>query len=130
MLAAAALNVSGKPMQVLDLTPDSIWVDGAPVESLTWSHSPAVNFQKDSPVLLRSASLPQHETRAMLSKVEHWIAVVAGQKKSLRRAVEFRQLSEAYLPACGGTIAWTERPQGRIREVADAVSLFIAKRFS
>lgn len=130
MLAAAALKDTGKPLKVLDLTPDSIWADGAPVESLTWLHSHADHYDKDSPILLRSASLPQHDTRAVLSKVEHWIAVVAGQKTSLQRAVEFRQLSEAYLPACGGTIAWTERPEGRIRVAADAISLFIAKRFS
>lgn len=66
----------------------------------------------------------------MLEQVERWIAVVAGQKKSLSRAVESRQLTDAYLPACDGTIGWTERPKGRIREAADVVSCFLAKRFS
>lgn len=130
MLAATAFKDTGKPMQVLDLTPDSIWAEGGLTESLTWLNSQADYFDKDSPILLRSASLPPHDTRTMLGKVEHWIAVVAGQKTSLQRAVEFRQLSDAYLPACGGTIAWTERPEGRIRVAADAISLFIAERFS
>ena len=66
----------------------------------------------------------------MLPQVDHWIAVVAGQKQSLRRAVVSRELTDAYLPACTGTIAWTERPQGKIREAADAISFFLAKRFS
>ena len=130
MLADAASQDTGKPMRVLDLTPDSIWADGPPIESLKWLDPQSDNACKDAPVLLRAASLPQHDTRAMLSQVEYWIAVVAGQKTSLRRAVDFRQISEAYLPVCGGTIAWTERPQGRIREAADAISCFIAKRFS
>jgi hypothetical protein len=66
----------------------------------------------------------------MLASVDHWIAVVAGQKNSLARAVESRKLTDVYLPSCGGTIGWTERPKGRIREVADIISCFIAKRFS
>jgi hypothetical protein len=66
----------------------------------------------------------------MLPQVDQWISVVAGQKESLRRALESRQLTDAYLPPCAGTIAWTERPQGRIREAADVISCFLAKRFS
>ena len=64
----------------------------------------------EAPVLFRAASLPHRDARAMLPQVDHWIAVVAGQKQSLRRAVESRELTDAYLPACAGTIAWTERP--------------------
>ena len=130
MLADTASEDTGKPMQVLDLTPDPLWADGAPLESLVWrSHPPSASCAA-IPTLLRAASLPQRDARAMLSQVDHWIAVVAGQKHSLQRAVEFRPLTDAYLASCDGTIAWTERPQGRIREAADAISCFLAKRFS
>lgn len=130
ILSAAASEDTGKPMQVLDLTPDKLWVDGAPADSLGWSIQSSVGSGNEAPVVLRAASLPQRDARAMLSQVDHWIAVVAGQKESLQRAVEFRPLTDAYLPACSGTIAWTERPQGRILEAADAISCFLAKRFS
>jgi uncharacterized protein involved in exopolysaccharide biosynthesis len=130
MLSAAASKDTGKPMEVIDLTPDTLWADGAPTDSLVWSTPSFVSPGNETRVLLRAALLPQRDARAMLSQVDHWIAVVAGQKQSLQRAVEFRPLADAYLPACGGTIAWTERPQGRIREAADAISCFLAKRFS
>ncbi len=130
VLSDTASKDTGKPMQILDLTPDPLWTDGVPLESLAWLSPQSDKSGSASPVILRAASLPQHETRAMLSQVDHWIAVVAGQKQSLQRAVELRQLTDAYLPTCGGTIAWTERPQGRIREAADSISCFLAKRFS
>jgi len=130
MLSDAASRDTGKPMQVLDLTPDPLWTDAAPLKSLVWLTQPSGNSENDSPTILRAASLPQLDARAMLTQVDYWIAVVAGQKQSLHRTVELRQLTDAYLPACGGTIAWTERPQGRIREAADYFSCFLAKRFS
>jgi hypothetical protein len=130
MLADAASKDTGKPMQVLDLTPDALWTDAAPLEPLAWLTPPSRSSGNDSPTLLRAASLPHRDARTMLTQVDHWIAVVAGQKQSLQRAVGLRQLTDAYLPTCGGTIAWTERPQGRIREAADYISSFLAKRFS
>lgn len=128
MLAEAAIEDTGRPLRVLDLTPDPLWSDGALIESLVWLTHPS--DVPETPVLFRAASLPHRDARTMLPQVDHWIAVVAGQKESLRRAVESRQLTDAYLADCAGTIAWTERPQGKIREVADAVSNFLAKRFS
>jgi uncharacterized protein involved in exopolysaccharide biosynthesis len=128
MLSDAAIKDTGKPLGVLDLTPDPLWTDGASTESLVWQTLPSDHAE--TPVLFRAASLPHRDARAMLPQVDQWISVVAGQKESLRRAVKSRQLTDAYLPACAGTIAWTERPHGRIREVADAISLFLAKRFS
>ncbi len=128
MLSEAAAQDSGKPLRILDLTPDALWPDGAPVESLVWITHPS--DPSETPVLLRAASLPHRDARVLLPQVDHWIAVVAGQKESLRRALESRQLTDAYLPACSGTIAWTERPRGWIREAADAISFFLAKRFS
>jgi hypothetical protein len=117
-------------MQVLDLTPDPLWADQEPLKSLAWITDSSAIPEPASPILLRASSLPQHDFRCMLPQVDHWIAVVSGQKESLHRAVESRQFTDAYLPSCGGTIAWTERPEGRIREVADVVSCFLAKRFS
>lgn len=130
MLAQTASNDTDKPLRVLDLTPDQLWTDAAPLGSLVWLSQPSASAEAATPVLLRASSLPQRDARAMLPQVDHWISVVAGQNESLRRAVECRPLTDAYLPACGGTIAWTERPQGRIREAADAISCFLAKRFS
>ncbi len=127
MLAETAEKDTGKPMQVLDLTPDPLWEGEEAVASLAWQ----TDLSKiNSPVLIRASSLPQRDARAMLQEVDHWISVVAGQKKSLRRAVISRQLTDAYLAPCDGTIAWTERPEGKIREMADVISCFIAKRFS
>ena len=128
MLADVAAKDTAKPMQVLDLTPDPLWADGEPLASLVWGAHSLTNADNETPVILRASSLPQRDVRAMLPQVDHWISVVAGQ--SLRRAVESRQLTDAYLPPCAGTIAWTERPEGRIREAADVISCFIAKRFS
>lgn len=130
MLAETAAKDAAKPMQVIDLTPDPLWADDAPVTSLVWLDHPPEGFENETLVLLRASSLPQRDLRSVLSQVDHWISVVAGQKKSLRRAIKSRQLTDAYLPPCAGTIAWTERPKGRIREVADVISCFLAKRFS
>ena len=130
MLADAAFKDTGKPMQVLDLTPDPLWADRTRPESLVWSSQPSGSAGPESPPVTRAASLPHHDARAGLANVAHWIAVVAGQRDSLRKAVELRQLTDVYLPACGGTIAWTDRPDGRIRAAADLVSCFLAKRFS
>lgn len=130
MLAEASGKDTGQPMQVIDLTPDSLWTDGARIASLDWANHPSVGSEIETPVLLRASSLPRRDSRAILPQVDHWIAVVAGQKESLRKAFESRQLTDAYLPVCDGTIAWTERPEGRIREGADVISCILAKRFS
>ncbi len=130
LLAEAAAEDTSKPMQVIDLTPDPLWADTASSESLVWlTHS-----KEDSPshgaTLLRASSLPHRDSRSVLTEIDHWIAAVAGQKESLQRSVGSRQLIDAYLPSCGGTIAWTERPKGKIREAADVISIFLAKRYS
>ena len=130
MLAETAAKDTGKPMQVLDLTPNPLWADEKTGIYLAWQTDLTGSFKNNPPMLIRASSLPQREARAMLSEVDHWISAVAGQKESLRRAVESRQLTDAYLAPCDGTIAWTERPTGKIREVADVISCFIAKRFS
>jgi uncharacterized protein involved in exopolysaccharide biosynthesis len=126
MLADAAALDTGEALQVLDLTPDDLWPTDTSVTNLKW--------QKDTPPLsatvLRASSLPSGKIRASLADVGHWIAVVAGQKDSLARARRHRPLTDTYLNACGGTIAWTERPQGIIRQTADHLSTFLARRFS
>ncbi len=80
--------------------------------------------------LLRASCLPHGDAREHLARVDYWMAVVAGQKNSLRRAAKFRPLTDTYLPPCNGTIAWVERPAGPIRETADLVSGFLTQRFS
>jgi hypothetical protein len=130
MLAEAAANDAAQPIRVLDLTNDLLWADDPVPASLVWLNDPSTSFEDATSVLLRASALPHRDFRATLAQVDHWISVVAGQKDSLRRAVESRQLTDAYLPACDGTIAWTERPNGRIRELADVVSCLLAKRFS
>lgn len=81
-------------------------------------------------IIYRASSLPAGDARDLFSQVDHWMAVVSGQKDSLARAAKQLPLTKAYLPACDGTIAWIERPQGIIRQTADMVSTFLAKRFS
>ncbi len=130
LLCEAAAEDTGKPMQILDLTADALWAEDEHSASLVWQNKPPTEPENDRPVILRASSLPPKKARTMLASVDHWIAVVAGQKKSLARAVESRHLTDVYLPSCGGTIGWTERPKGQIREVADIISCFIAKRFS
>jgi uncharacterized protein involved in exopolysaccharide biosynthesis len=130
MLAEVAEHDTGKALEVLDLTPDSLWLDDSPVASLSWQTYLNSFSGENVPVLVRASSLPQRDARAMFSEVDHWISVVFGQKESLRRAVDSQQMIDAYLSPCDGTIAWTERPKGKIREMADVVSCFIAKKFS
>lgn len=92
---------------------------------------PALPFEEVSgPTIFRASTLPNGEARALLPQVDHWLAVVAGQKISLARAARLRPLTDAYLPACDGTVAWIERPKGLIRQAADMLSTFLAKRFS
>jgi len=125
MLAEAASQDTGEPLRVLDLTPDDLWPRDTRPATLAWHHgvgSPAH--------ILRASSLPSGKVRASLTEVGHWIAVVSGQKDSLARARHYRPLTDTYLTACGGTIAWTDRPQGFIRQIADHLSTFLARRFS
>ena len=134
LLAAAAWDDTGTPLRIHDLTPDSLWSDTALPDSLEWlSHPPAGAPPAAQPLaatLLRASGLPHGEARGLLAEVDYWIAVVAGHKDSLRRTAEFRELSDAYLPPCNGTIAWTEQAAGPIRQAADVLSCFLAKRFS
>jgi len=137
MLAAAAWNDTGHLLRVHDLTPDVLWSETSRPDELEWLTCPPspANLTTPSPdpeevTLLRASSLPHGANRDLLASVSYWMAVVGGDQDSLRRARQFRPLGEAYLPPCNGTIAWTERPSGRIRIAADVVSSILAKRFS
>ena len=134
LLAEAAWTDTGLPVRVCDLTPDDLWNDGpACPEFLDWSTQEPVSPPSNKTIaatLLRAAALPHGDARLALGRVHRWLAVVAGHKDSLGRAARFRQLSDAYLPPCGGTIAWTAALNGRIRTTADLLSAFLTKRFS
>lgn len=133
VLAAVAWDDGGKSLRIVDLTPDSLWQDAERPAALDWqAHSPATDgAPANHPgTLLRAAALPAGAARELLSTVDQWIAVVAGDKESLRLAARLRPITDAYLPPCSGTIGWTEQPDGTIREAADILSTFLAKRFS
>lgn len=127
MLGEAASGDTGKPLQVIDLTPDSLWEEAGVPGVLGWGNAldtPAEN------AVFRASGLPQGAARKMLGSVEIWFALIAGRRDALRKMGRIRHLAGIYLPPCAGTIAWIERPSGRVRQVADLLSLFLAKRFS
>jgi len=131
LLASAAWNDCGKPLRIHDLTPDDLWSNSIRPDALEWlgpNAEPPASLCAIS--LLRAANLPHGETRELLSRIESWISVLSGQKNSLRRSAEFRTLSDAYLPPCGATLVWAERPTGSIRAAADVLSNSLAKRLS
>lgn len=131
LLATAAWNDSGKPLRIHDLSPNSLWSDANRPSSLEWLEANAEPPATPCAItLLRAANLPHGEARELFAGSESWIAVVAGNKNSLRRSAEFRSLTDAYLPPCAGTLVLAERPVGVIRAAADVVSCSLAKRFS
>jgi hypothetical protein len=133
MLASAAWNDTGKPLHIHDLTPDALWSEDTGPDSLKWLAAPPLKTDAsaaNTATLLRAAALPHSETREQLMQIDYWMAVVAGNKDSLRRASHWRLLGAAYLPPCNGTIAWTQPPAGRVRAIADVISLILARRFS
>jgi len=137
MLATAAWNDTGKPIHIHDLTPDALWDNVDCAESLKWHSDPPLSanphpllLSPNATTLFRASSLPHSEARESLMKIGYWMAVLSGDKESLSRASQWLPISSTYLPPCNGTIAWIEPPVGRIRAAADALSLFLAKRFS
>jgi uncharacterized protein involved in exopolysaccharide biosynthesis len=128
MLSIVAFEDTRTPVRVLDLTPDTLWEGFDPPASLEWNVEPSA--VTPTAFFLRASSLPHGPARERLARVDFWMAVVSGQQESLRRAATFRSLTDAYLPPCNGTIGWTERPEGPIRQAADVISGFLTKRFS
>lgn len=128
-LSESVLADTGQPLHVADLSPDALWTETKPTSSLNWSSSDSA---AEHPMvrLYRVAGLPAGDSREVFREFQEWIAVVAGQKASLERAHEARDLADAYLPLRGGTIAVIETPQGLIRRLADLVSEALAKHFS
>ncbi|MFT3990860.1 MAG: hypothetical protein QM680_05565 [Luteolibacter sp.] len=127
MLSEAAAADTGKSLVVRDLTPDTLWEGSGIPANLMWSehHQYLWGYQ-----IFRASSLPSNAARGALAEVDHWYALVSGQKESLAAAVDDRDLTEVYLNACGGTIAWIERPIGPVRQLADLISSFITRKFS
>ena len=137
MLAEAAWKDTGKPIRVLDLTPDPLWNDHQRPASLDWFACPQsvaypvqLSTRNYTATLVRAASFPNGDARDLLPQIDHWISVVSGNKESLKRLHKLRSTTEAYLPPCNGTVALTEYPRGAIRQAAELLSDFLAKRFS
>lgn len=132
LLSASVLADTGKPILVHDLSPNHIWHGRDLPEGLIWQEyrSDEDEFPDHAAHFLRASTLPSGASRQVFMTVKHWLFVVEGQKSSLRRARKIRSITESYLPPCTGTIAWMERPNSPIREVADLISTFIAKYFS
>lgn len=137
LLAAAALEDTGNPIRVHDLTPDPLWSNFPRPDSLEWLPHPPATAHPAPPssphpvaTIVRASSLPHGDAREVLARVDYWMSVVSGHKSTLRLAVQSRSLTGAYLPPCNGTIAWTERPEGSIRQAADVLSCFLTQRFS
>lgn len=130
LLGNAAQRDTGKALEIVDLNPDALWGEGGPVTSIDWRAVTSSRLGDAGGALLRASSLPQHELRPILAKVEQWVAVVAADKDSLERAGDQREIVAAYLPQCDGTIAWTIQPAGRIEQMSGEISKFIAMRFS
>jgi uncharacterized protein involved in exopolysaccharide biosynthesis len=131
MLAQTVFADTGRALGVFDLTPDSLWSDNEDSNtSLIWKATPQDCTNHDTSWVIRAAALPNSPARVPMAAVNHWIAVVTGTKESLSRAVAARALTDVYLPPCSGTIAWIERPDGPIRQAADLLSCFLARRFS
>lgn len=130
VLSDCVFKDTKQALQVHDLSPDDLWSDEAPPpSSLAW-HAATDPNREGMHFVSRAASLPSGQSRNALVDIREWYAVVAGQKESIARAARFRDLAEAYLPPCGGTIALMERPEGIVRRAADVISYQLAKKFS
>lgn len=129
-LSECVLDDTKQPLQVHDCSPDNLWNDENPrPPSLVWSSS--IDIHPSSvPRVFRASSLPSGPARESLGSISEWFTIVAGQKDSLTKAAQSRDLAEAYLPSCNGTIALMERPQGIVRRAADVLSFQLAKKFS
>jgi hypothetical protein len=123
-LSKACSGDTNNPMEVCDLTPDQLW-SGCPLPSeLHWQSA------GEPRRILRASSLPTSGARGKLAAAGRWFAVVRGEKSSLGTFSESRRLAEIHLKPCDGTIAIIEPPSGRLRQWADQLSIFIARKFS
>jgi hypothetical protein len=123
-LSKACSGDTGKPMEVCDLTPDQLWSSSPPPSQLNWQSA------GEPRRILRASSLPTSGAREQLAAAGRWFAAVRGEKSSLRTFSESRRLAEIHLEPCDGTIAIVEPPSGRLRQWADHLSIFIARKFS
>ncbi len=137
LLADAARKDTGKPIRVLDLTPDPLWEEHPRPDSMDWftcpfspSYPVQLSTRNYAATLVRAASFPHGDARELLPQIDHWVSLVSGNRESLRRTRKLQSITDAYLPPCDGTIALTERPVGSIRQAAELLSGFLAKRFS
>ncbi|MEO8616370.1 MAG: hypothetical protein ABI600_14595 [Luteolibacter sp.] len=136
-LAEAAWKDTGKPIRVLDFTPDALWSESPLPDSMDWfacpqsaSYPVQLSTRSYTATLVRAAAFPHGDARDLLPQIDHWISVVSNNKDSLRRLDKLRSITEVYLPPCDGTIALTECPDGLIRQAGELLSGFLVKRFS
>ncbi|MGD7653779.1 MAG: hypothetical protein ACQCXQ_11225 [Verrucomicrobiales bacterium] len=125
-LSTAAIEDTGKPLTVIDLTPDTLWQDSPPNDSIVWKP----NATPEPGSFIRAHELPDSSRRKPLENIRVWHALVAGEKSSLTRYTTSQHLASVYLPPCTGTIALSEPASGIIRKLADQLSIFLTRRFS
>jgi hypothetical protein len=123
-LAKAAFADSGRPLEVTDLTPDDLWQTPEPKDILTWHR------KASSGRIFRATSLPDTGQRERLAKIPFVLALVKGDRDSLKDFSEACHHARAYLGPCTGTIVISEPPDGWIRRWADQLSLLLTRHLS
>jgi hypothetical protein len=126
-LSAAIKQDTGAPLDVVDISNDDLWSSSSAPDTLCWRTS----APDDAPTtLLRCNALPNASGRENLSSILYWHAVLKGEKSSLQKFSQARHLIRACLTPCSGTIVLNTPPNGKLRILADHLSLFLTKHFS
>lgn len=129
-LAETILADGRGKLLVRDLSPDGLWSSTPLPGSVNWISADADGGHEDSHCFLRASNLPPGAERGKLAAVSRWFFAVSGNAAHLARAAEARQLTDACLPPCAGTVAVIDPPAGMFRTIADKLSKFLAERFS
>ncbi|MBB5350873.1 uncharacterized protein involved in exopolysaccharide biosynthesis [Haloferula luteola] len=125
-LGRAMKDDASEPIPVVDFTPDSLWSGQAAPEGLLWTSE----LSEGSVKLLRASGLPALPDRDILTELEGWLALIRGDKHSLRDYQETAHLATAYLPPCQGTLVILEPAKGLFRVLADKLSLLVTRQLS
>lgn len=119
-LAAAATRDDCAAIPFLDLDPSPSSPPQHPFQHAAEDRPPAI---------LRTRSLPPKSRRDPLAPVTRWFAIAEGEKSALRAAAVDRAASP-HLPPCHGTIALLTPPKGKIRQLADQLSILLTQQLS